>query len=354
MFKVKIKFKHLLMFIVIVILVGGFWFILQIVTGHFSVIKDFIAYQIRLLTTKDAGHGGFLLYHFVVLFVGVFPASIFALLSFRTEKKYDREPVHEFKNWMMILLWTVLILFTLVKTKIIHYSSLCYFPLTMLGAYVIFKFYNLKQNIPKWMKMLIVFLSIFWGMIIVGLQLVAMNKDKIIASGLIHDQFAVGNLQADVAWSGYEFLIGIAFIVVITLLYVSQKLSKETQIIATFISTLLFIYASVLFITPKIEGYTQRAAIEFYKNKQNENCYIHTLGFKSYAHLFYFNKPKPANPDAWQESWLINGNVDKPVYFVIKNSSSKEYLNRYPQLKVLYEKNGFVFVKRDIPKIKLY
>jgi 4-amino-4-deoxy-L-arabinose transferase-like glycosyltransferase len=348
MFKVKIKIKHILMFILIVCFVGGFWFILQAITGNFKVIQDFIAYQIRLFGTKDAGHGGFLLYHFVVLFIGVFPASIFALMSFRPEKKYDREPVHEFKNWMMILFWTVLILFTIVKTKIVHYSSLCYFPLTFLGAYVIFKFYNLKQAIPKWMKMLIVLIAIFWGMAIVGLQLIAMNKDKIINSGLIYDQFATGNLQAEVAWSGYEFLIGIAFIVVIILLYVSQRLSKEKQIIATFISTLIFIYASVVFIVPKVEGYSQNAAIEFYKSKQKENCYIQTLGFKSYAHLFYFNKPKPTNPNAWNDLWLINGNVDKPVYFVIKNSKSKEYLDQYPQLKILYEKNGFVFVKRDI------
>ncbi len=36
---------------------------------------------------------------------------------------------------MLILFWVVLILFTIVKTKIVHYSSLCYFPLTFIGAW---------------------------------------------------------------------------------------------------------------------------------------------------------------------------------------------------------------------------
>jgi 4-amino-4-deoxy-L-arabinose transferase-like glycosyltransferase len=348
MFKVKIKFAHVLLFTLILVIVGGFWFILQAVTGNFDTIKDFFVYQIRLFKTKDAGHGGFFLYHFVVLFFGVFPASVFALRSFRAERKYDREAIHEFKNWMMILLWTVLILFTIVKTKIVHYSSLCYFPLTFLGAYAIFKFRELKQIIPTWLRTILFAQTIFWGLIVVGIQLIIMNKEKIISSGLIADQFVIGNLQADVFWSGYEFLIGIVFIVVVTLLYLSHRLSQATQLIGTFICTLFFVYATMVYIVPRIEGYTQQAAVEFYKNKQKENCYVQTLGFKSYAQLFYFNKQQPSNPNAWDQKWLLTGNIDKPVYFVIKNYDSKKYLDLYPQLKIQYEKNGFVFVKRDI------
>jgi 4-amino-4-deoxy-L-arabinose transferase-like glycosyltransferase len=346
MFKVKMQFKHMILFVTIAIFVGAFWFILQILNGHYAIVKEFLVYQVRLFTTEDAGHGGFLFYHFIVLFIGVFPASIFALLSFQPEKKYDREPVYEFKNWMMILFWTVLILFTIVKTKIIHYSSMCYFPLTFLGAYAIFKFREFNRRIPSWMKMMIVFFAIFLGIAIVGLQLIAMNKEKIIASGIIKDQFVVGNLQADVSW-GYEYIIGEAFIVIITLLYVSQRVRRETQIIATFVCTLVFIYVSMIFITPKIEGYSQHAAIEFYKEKQKEDCYIKALGFKSYAQLFYSNKQKPSNPNAWNEQWLLTGHIDKPVYFVLRNIKAKAYLDQYSQLKILYEKNGFIFATRD-------
>jgi hypothetical protein len=35
--------------------------------------------QVAMLTTEDAGHGGFFGYHFVVLLIGCFPASVFAL-----------------------------------------------------------------------------------------------------------------------------------------------------------------------------------------------------------------------------------------------------------------------------------
>lgn len=348
MFKVKIKFSHVLIFLVTVTLVGGFWFILQIVTGNFSVVKDFFVYQIRLFTTKDAGHGGFFLYHFVVLFIGVFPASIYALISFRREKKEAREVVHEFKNWMMILFWTVLILFTIVKTKIVHYSSLCYFPLTFLAAYVIYRFREQKQLFPRWIKVLILCVAIFWTILVIVLQVVIINKDRIIASGIIKDQFAVGNLQANVNWSGYEFIIGIVFILIISLLYCSRRIKQEYQIYGTFLATLIFTYCAAYFITPLIEGHSQRTAIEFYQDKQKENCYVRTLGFKSYAHLFYFNLKEPENHKYNDTEWLLTGNIDKPAYFVIKNTSSKEYLDKYPQLKVMYEEGGFVFAKRDM------
>ena len=91
--------------------------------------------QVAMLTTEDAGHGGFFGYHFVVLLIGCFPASVFAAAGIaaptRVTGDADR---NDHRRWMVILFWVVLILFSIVKTKIVHYSSLCYFPLTYLAA----------------------------------------------------------------------------------------------------------------------------------------------------------------------------------------------------------------------------
>lgn len=350
LFKVKVKLTHILLFTVVLILVGGFWFILQMINGNYKVIEDFFVYQLRLFRTEDAGHGGFFLYHFVVLFLGVFPASIFAMKSFLHQKRDEHEKVHEFKNWMTILFWTVLILFTIVKTKIVHYSSMCYFPLTFLGALMIFKIQEQKQVIPRWIKGVLLGVATFWGLILVGLQLIVHYKNNIIASGIIKDPFANGNLQANVSWTGYEFLIGVIFIVGIYALLIPKNLKLETRIYGTLLLTLGLTYSTMLVIVPRIEGYSQRAAIEFYQVKQHEDCYVETLGFKSYADLFYLKKQKPINMNAWNEEWLIKGNIDKPVYFVIKNYMSKIYLDQNPKIKILYEKNGFIFAKREITK----
>jgi 4-amino-4-deoxy-L-arabinose transferase-like glycosyltransferase len=64
-FKVKFNLGHVLLFLIISLFVGGFWFILQMLNGNLEIIKDFFVYQVRLFQTEDAGHGGFLFYHFV-------------------------------------------------------------------------------------------------------------------------------------------------------------------------------------------------------------------------------------------------------------------------------------------------
>ena len=59
--------------------VGSLWFILLFVSGHQEIIQEFITYQVRLFQTQDAGHGGPLYNHWIILLFGVFPASFFLI-----------------------------------------------------------------------------------------------------------------------------------------------------------------------------------------------------------------------------------------------------------------------------------
>ena len=44
---------------------------------------------------------------------------------------------------------------------------------------------------------------------------------------------------------------------------------------------------------------------------------------------------------------LMSDDLDKDAYFVIRLDKKDRYLERYPELEVLYEKDGYVFtVKR--------
>ncbi|RLD68225.1 MAG: glycosyl transferase [Bacteroidetes bacterium] len=343
-YKKFLQLKVILVYAITVAFVGGFWFILQILSGNFNIIVDFIEYQIHLFSEEGAGHGGFFLYHFVVLFIGVFPASIFALKSFR---KYNEESSEQksFKRWMIILFWVVLILFTIVSTKIVHYSSMCYFPLTFLASYIIFKIIEHKQKFDLWMQITTGFLAIILGSTVIALQYIVKYKDIIIASDLIKDDFAVGNLQANVYWSGYEFLIGVMLIIGVISSIIFFKTAKK-QIIGIFLSSLLFTILSMIIIVPRIEQYSQNAAIGFFKEIAKEDCYTDTYGYKSYANYFYFNKQIPENPNALNKNWLLKGDIDKTVYIVCKNTAAKNFEKEYPAFTKIEEKNGFVFFKR--------
>lgn len=335
-----IKLSHVSIYFLVCGIVGGLWFILQALSGNTQILIDFIDYHIRLFQTRDAGHGGFVGYHVVVLLLGVFPASFLALPAFRRSHT-DPDLAHA-RQWMLILFWVVLIVFSIVRTKIVHYSSLCYFPLTFLAAYSIYHALHHRRILTI---LLMVFGS-FWALLVVGLQYFVANKEQLIAQGLIPDPFAVANLQADVYWSGYEFLVGVFLIIALIVSLFIVK--KSWRAIALLVSMALFTNILILSITARIEGYSQRAAIEFYKSKQGKSCYVQTLGFKSYAHLFYFRKPEPEHDLSSDKHWLLYGKIDKPVYFVSKNTKADQEQQKHPHLERLYEKNGFVFFRRNL------
>ena len=70
------------------------------------------------------------------------------------------------------------------------------------------------------------------------------------------------------------------------------------------------------------------------------------MKFKSYAQYFYTKKNKPENLNSYNTKWLLNGNIDKDVYFVIKNNKMQKILDKYDDIELLYEKNGYAFLLR--------
>ena len=345
-YKLFLALKPVTIFVLTLSFVGGFWFILQILSGNSSVLVDFIEYQIYLFSKKGAGHGGFPLYHFVVLLIGVFPASIFALKSFKKSQDISTNQKN-FKQWMIILFWVVLILFSIVNTKIVHYSSMCYFPLTFLATLIIYNILTKKDKFNTWIKILITIFSILLGGIVIALNYFVKYKDLIIDKNLIKDKFAIANLNADVYWSGYEFFIGVFLIItVLVSLYIFKN--KKLQIASLFASTIIFVNLVLFIIVPRIEQYSQNAAISFYEELSTKDCYVSTYNFKSYAQYFYTKKNLPQNKKSYDFNWLTTGAIDKPVYIVCKNSHAKSFSDKYSNFKRLNEKNGFVFFYRGV------
>jgi 4-amino-4-deoxy-L-arabinose transferase-like glycosyltransferase len=350
-FKIRIRFKDLLMFILVFIFTGGLWFILQMLKGNYEIIADFITYQIRLFRTKDAGHGGFFMYHFVVLLLGVFPASVFALPSLAGTKS-DTGIKKDFYTLMLVLFWLVLILFTIVKTKIVHYSSLCYYPLTFMAAWSVY--YRKIQN-PFWEKftrLTIMVTGIFLAVAFTGLTFIDHYKTFIINHSWIKDQFTIACLMADGGWKGYEFVTGIVLLAGIFVYVFTEKRNtlKAVYYLAGTVS--IYMFLTVLLITPRVEAYSQRAAVEFFESVSNEDAHLVTVGYKSYAHLFYGKAKNQVQPESKDEKWILTGNIDKNAYFSMKIHHKKNFMKDYPEIQFLYEKNGFAFFKRSPSQIK--
>lgn len=334
--------KGLVFYILATILFGGSWFILQIAEGRFDIVQQFIQYQIRLLTTGDAGHSGPLYYHLIVLTVGVFPASIFAIRGFFSKQHINSN----FFLWQIILLAIVVVIFSVVKTKIIHYSSLAYLPISYIAAEQILFMWQKKIKILPWQYIFISLIAFTYILIVSLIPWIDHFKNYFFENNLIKDVFAVEAFKANVKWIGYEKMGAILLLLGLILFYYFKNNAKYA-ITSLFISSMLFIYLTVLLIVPKIEKYTQGAPIEFFKNLQGKDVYVTTLNYFSYAHYFYTQKKPHHNQNAYDKNWLLTGNIDKPAYFVTKINHKEKYLNNYPELKLIYEKNGFVFFVRE-------
>lgn len=309
-------------------------------------IKTFTEYQIRLMGTQDAGHGGFPGYHIVVLLIGCFPASIFALKSM-WGKLYQKECQADFRFWMQSLFWVVLILFSIVQSKIVHYSSLCYFPLTYFAALTL---YRLDLQEIVWSKVL------RWGLYAIGgLFVLVCLSAPILATSLDflkplyqNDPTAIASIEADVAWTGWEFLPGL---VLMAILFISDRFLRQNQSYTgawiLFAGTALFVTLALTFYVQRVEGYSQRAAIEHWQSLQGIDCYVTTFGYKSYAPHFYSDAQVPDSAElAQNKDWLLYGEIDKDVYITTKLQRLDRLIDNVPDIEELGRKNGFVFLRR--------
>ncbi len=331
-------------FLICSLLTAGLWFGIDILRNGTWFVSEFIRYQIRLLTTGDAGHSGPFYYHFIVLLFGCFPASVFALWSFFTaEKNYSFKIV---RLWNIVLLIVVLAIFSIVKTKIVHYSSLCYFPIAFLAANWLDE---ILSGTIKWKKIHSAIVGIFgilWALAFSAIPVIGLFKDNLLP--FINDEFARANLTAPVQWGKWETTIGITFGFAII---VSLFLPNRSKIIVLFASTVISSWLFLPIIAPKIEGYTQASAVEFYQSLQDKDCYVKPVGFKSYAHLFYTKKPRCLAPSSLDilpddfENWLFDGDIDKPAYFVCKMQDA-HICRQHKNIHEIGEKAGFVFFWR--------
>lgn len=359
----------MLVFMFTTLFVSASWFVIEWMSGHKEVVEEFIHYQIRLFNTEDSGHSGPLLYHAIVLLVGCFPVSFLFLMVYRKSNAGSGKDM-AFRKILLALFWVVLILFSLVKTKIIHYSSLCYFPLTYIAAL------GLKNNLSTLnfrplMRLGYATLSLLIGSAFILLSLVEQFKQQLINSDWIKDPFAKHCLGANVQWSGFEFLLGLLFLLGCVYVYLGLQKRTLSQIITGSVMHVVFINLSILVLVPKIEAYTQKSSIDFYRSCSLHPNYIETRGFKSYAYLFYSDRQPEDYRNADQMQfvknqlddmekrgyqrltshalanliWLENGKIDRPAFIVAK-TIDEPTVEENKNLSKLYNKNGYSFYVR--------
>lgn len=344
-FRLYVSIPQFLAFTLATSLVTLAWYGLETLQHGPWFIEEFTRYQYRLFSTPDAGHKGFPGYHFVVVLIGCFPVSILALRGFfRMPQAHLYQ--ENFRTWMLILFWVVMILFSIVQSKIVHYSSMSYFPLTYLGALVMYRVVRRELALPAWLKGGLAVVGGIYVLLTLVAPFVGMNIE-LLKPLLSKDPFAVANLAADVRWTGWEVIPGLLLLGVLGMSFWWLRRQRfERGFYTLFLGNAVFVTLGLIFFIARIEGYSQAAAMRFYESLQGKDCYVVPAGFKSYGQLFYFRKSPDAHPDSYDKQWLLHGDIDKDVYVVTKIHRT-DLLDGVEGLVQIGAENGFVFFKRS-------
>ncbi|MBC8046466.1 MAG: glycosyltransferase family 39 protein [Fimbriimonadaceae bacterium] len=322
-------FKQLLLFCFSSAAIAMSWFLVWISINGWSFFMEFMIYQISLFTKPVAGQQQFLLYHFVIVFFGCFPVSVFALPVLFNWKKNNSGVV---TSSMKILFWVVMIPFTIVSTKIAHYSSLAYLPLSFLTAKYLFeKIQDHKRN--KFVINTYLILGIVWSLIIFAIITFPLYKESVIPN--IKDEFTLANILASI-WE-FEAISLIAFFIFlggVIAAWISLKKGKIIQAIFSHYMALAISLTIIQFkILPHIEQISQGPFINEIKALQKEGIPVITSGMKSYAPYYY------AAIDTSYKNIDMQG--IRPLCIVSRNNRSRP--GNIPEDAPYYSRGGYVF-----------
>ena len=358
-------FSGLLLFLLGMCAILSTWIVPAVLVHGTEFLQQFLDYQLELVKGQIPWHNQPWYYHFVVLLLLCFPASILALpyMFKRDTHNADNGLFHRF---MQILFWVVLVIFSIVRTKIIHYSSLCWLPLTYFAAFAAFNYHTKKGRLPGWAgipALLIVFL------LSAVLSLGALIGSKAINikpyERYINDAFALDQLHANGHWLGIEYLLGIAFFFCACVWCIKQMGKRRPHPAWLFLicgSCSMLVY---VFFLPRVLDHTQGSLVRELRALSGKNVYVESLEVKMYSKYYYAGlKPADMNgpwktyhpeaslPDRRLFYFLDSPVAKKPVYIITRSNYKREEFER--AFKVQKKLDGYLLWKKNPPEMPAY
>lgn len=337
-----VTWQLLLTTIGIAMTIFSFWLVPEIVHHGFTFIHAYGKHHWMLYHQPVDRHHLPWYYHFLTLFLGCFPSSLFAIIPLT-----KTEQGHFFKTAMQWLLVVVLLIFTLVGTKIVHYSSMAYFAITFLSAHALCQLIKNKTKCNPLIIKGFIIIGTILGTIIAALPLMVHYKSILIKLIPIKNPYIIDALHTPISWSYWDSIPAMLYIAgTIIAFYLLLKQHFLTFSKVCIITNALFLTLSLIRIMPKIEGYTQRALIDFCKSYRDQDVYLVTVDFKAAAPLFYTHKT-PENALKEQNLiWLLTGPIDKPCFFITYKADSKKLVEQGKDIIVLKAEGCFAFAVR--------
>ncbi|PNV76268.1 ArnT family glycosyltransferase [Leptospira inadai] len=293
-------------------------------------LQGFLEFQRKLLTKSLESHTGPWFYHFIVALIGFFPWTpfLFAYIS-KDKREFLREEGIRQVSLLMIA-WTaiVLIIFSIVQTKLPHYSSSIYFPLSFFTALVLERFGSelmLKKGIT------LSFLSFGFLLSVLFLGLAAL-ANYLIRSGF-SDEKVFPHFGLTDSIPGLILLTGILFA------YFRGRNVRQAHLLGKFvfpvwITLLVFLISLSVTLAPKVIDLLQGKTLRLFDRVvQKEGGEVIFYKYLSFYPMFYRNQPIHiiGSYKFKDETDLLNHPPEGKKLFIIGNANSQtELIFLYP------------------------
>jgi len=309
-----------------------------------AYLKPFIQYQWNTLNLSKATWTHRFSFQFIVLIIGCFPASVFALNSLRVNS-YESNIQKIFRLCMVSCLIVVLIIVSLFKIKLAHYSVLAYFPISFLAAYSIRYILEEEQGIKKVTYLLYAVGAIIWTACLIILPLTRANIE--VFEKYIHEDTLQLALSTHYPWENLEIIFGICFFLIfsISLLLLVYRKRKTLGFVILFIGCMVLNNALLLYYVPKLEQLTQGPQVEFIKNNKNEKAYYHYYGGISFIPKFYSDSAILSQTSFNLDSISHYVKSPYPNYLIAKMSDTHNFSKYNKHIQPLYSQGIYSFYK---------
>ena len=330
--KSQLNLRHNLFFILLLCIFSMSWYLVESFRNGFWFIEQFIIYQFKLVSTADADHKGFFLFHFLVFILLCFPASTFFITGIKNNWKAD-----DFSKIMALLFTIVIVIFFIVKTKIVHYSSLVYIPGCYFSALAIHDFTTKKRVLLSKIEWSILTCSLSVYLILTLLLPILINNPETIIP-YISDINVVETISQKIHWSFVGFIPGIFLLltgILVSYFFYHQSIVPGLKLLI--ISTMIFTNSLWAFYLPNLEKYLQGDLVNYYKNIKDQPIDLTTYQYKTYAHIFYGGKKVFASIEDY------NNSIKKELqlHIITRKHSQAQIENKYP-VKLLHQFGQFL------------
>lgn len=344
-FRVSLSLLQIMAFLAIVFGLTSIWFLALYPVGSGPSTGDFISAQWQLYTMPVDGSDMFPGFHVVLLLIGCFPASVlaFGVIGVKPSHRATRA---DFAKWMHVLLVVTLATFFLVRNQALSSASLAYFPITFLAALTLYRAFR-GRRFNRGLKISLGITAGACALLLLAIPLLLSQSEW----PNVTDPFAQALLQAELKWPATTFVPGILFLLLaITTVSLWVRRLRKAWIYLFLTVMPLVVAASINVFVPKVEEYTQRPAMDFFKALEGKDVYVVYHLQPSYAPGFYSMAGAGSTTIATED--VLSGMIAKDVY-IVSRADDADGLRGRMDIEEMHREGGFVFFRRPRPGIPL-